>query len=158
MDSELKMALMEGYEAALAESGFLRKALTIGALVAGTIFSGCSAGGKQQLSLGMPENAPVDRNSVTELALKIADGIHTEIQDSSRVEDTESWKAAKKIYDELNRGNTKALASTFSRIINRENLDLSAPPCCDETAYNNKEKDTLKSGGTYNAEENTWEY
>lgn len=158
MDSELKMALIEGYEAALAESGFFRKLLTIGALVAGTIFSGCSAGGKQQLTLGIPENTPVNRDSVTELALRIADGIHSEIQDSSRVEDTESWKAAKKIYDDLNKGDTKALANTFSRIINRENLDLSAPPCCGETAYNNKENNTLRTGGTYNADDNTWEY
>lgn len=158
MDSELKIALMEGYEAALAESGFLRKALTIGALLVGTIFSGCSTGGKQQLSLGMPENEPVNRSSVTELAMKIADGIHTEMKDSSRVEDTESWKAAKKIYDDLNKGNTKTLAHTFSRIINAENIDLSAPPCCDDTAYNNKENNTLTSGGTYNAEDNTWEY
>lgn len=158
MDSSLKFALIEGYEAALAESGFLRKALTVGALVAGTIFSGCSTGGKQQLSLGMPENSPVNRDSVTELALRIADGIHTEIKDSSRVEDTESWKAARKIYGELNQGNTRALANTFSRIINRENMDLSAPPCCDETAYNNRENDTVTTGGTYNAEDNAWEY
>lgn len=166
MDSELKIALMEGYEAALAESGFLpgfaKKALTIGALLAGTIFSGCSAGGNQKLKVDIPENTPATRDSVTELALKLADGIRTEMNDSVNVvEDTESWKAIKKVYKELNQGDTKPLADAFSRVINDSNKKKSkllAPTCCDDTAYNNKENNTVTSGGTYNAEDNTWEY
>ena len=61
MDSELKIALMEGYEAALAESGFLRKALTVGALVAGTIFSGCS--GNVQRPVPMSMSCPFRKTS-----------------------------------------------------------------------------------------------
>ena len=162
MDSELKTALIEGYETVLAESGFLpgfaKKVLTIGALVAGTIFSGCSAGGNQKFKVDLPENTPATRDSVTALAIQIADGIRAEMKDSSRVEDTESWKAVNKIYKDLKNGDTPTLANTFSRIINDMNADLSSPPCCGETAYNNKENNAVTSGGTYNAEDNTWEY
>lgn len=158
MDAALRQALMEGYDSVLTESGLIGKALTIGALLFGTIFSGCSAGGRQHVSLDLPENAPVNRDNVTELAMKIADEIHDEMKDSSRVEDTKSWQAAKKIYSKLNQGDTRSLANSFSRIINRQNNDLSAPPCCDETVYNNMESNPASTVGTYNAEENTWEY
>ena len=146
------------------EEGVLGKLMTIGALVAGTIFSGCAGNapkpGTAEHALSIPDNAPVSADSVNQLAMDIANGIVDEMADSNSVTSTQSWKAAKDIYGKLVNGNRKDLADMFARTINRENKKLfNTPPCCDDKEYHNNElQSNPYRGPVYNEETGMLEY
>lgn len=146
------------------EEGVLGKLMTVGALVAGTIFSGCAGNiqkpGSHEHVLTIPENVPVNADSVNQLALDIANGIVDEMADSNSVTSTQSWKAAKDIYGKLVKDNRKDLADMFARTINRKKNELfNAPPCCDDKEYNNNDLQNYEyRGPVYNEETGMLEY
>lgn len=114
--------------------------LTIGALVAGTVFSGCAGNSREAHHLTVPEPTLATEDSVNRLAMDIANGIVDEMDTASAVTATQSWQAAKDIYGKLVDGNRKDLADMFARTINREKDRMfNAPPCCDDRTYNNRE-------------------
>lgn len=128
------------------EESIVGKIMTIGALVAGTIFSGCAGhaprSDAQEHTLSVPDSAKVTSDSVNALAMDIAKGIVDEMADSNSVTSTQSWKAAKDIYGKLVKGNRQDLANMFARTINRENRKLfNTPPCCDDKQFDNSVHD-----------------
>lgn len=147
------------------EEGVLGKIMTIGSLVAGTIFTGCAGHAPKPdmpgHTLSVPETAKVSADSVNQLAMDIANGIVDEMADSSSVTSTQSWKAAKDIYGKLVEGNRKDLADMFARTINRENRKLfNTPPCCDDKQYDNNEHEVEQryNGPVYDEETGMMEY
>lgn len=169
MDRQLKDTLIEGYNAIVAsygtetplQEGIIGKALSIGALVAGTLFSGCAAGGNRAdiAPVDIPPETPVTDDSVSKLAEEIASNIRDEMEDSSSVTDTKSWQAAKDIYGKLVGNDRKALADMFARVINRENKKLfNAPPCCDDRQFDNAEHEAETKEAVYDNETGSWDY
>lgn len=133
--------------------------LTIGALVAGTVFSGCAGNSREAHNLTVPEPTLATEDSVNRLAMDIANGIVDEMDTASAVTTTQSWQAAKDIYGKLVDGNRKDLADMFARTINRKkNEFFNAPPCCDSRAYNNKEQQQQDHTPVYNEETGMMEY
>ena len=132
--------------------------LTIGALVAGTVFSGCAGNSREAHSLTVPEPTLATEDSVNRLAMDIANGIVDEMDTASAVTTTQSWQAAKDIYGKLVDGNRKDLADMFARTINREKDRMfNAPPCCDDRKYNNRET-SQSHVPVYNEETGMTEY
>lgn len=161
-DFELGESLFEGLNACLPTNalneGVGGKLLTMAALIGSTLFAGCAAQTPAlEKAMDVNPNAPVTGDSVSTLAQHIAEGIIDEMRDSSSVEETVSWKAAKSVYDRL--VNTdKPLADMFSRIINRNTKDLSRPQCCDDSEYDNTEHAVEQPDASYDEETQTWEY
>lgn len=141
------------------QEGLVGKLLTIGALVAGTVFTGCAGNQARHVpSLDINPSAPVTDKTVSSLAMEIAEGIHDEMSSADAVTDTESWKAAKDIYGKLVKDNKQGLANMFARVINRENRELfNAPPCCDDREYDNSRQEVAETRSVYNPETGYWE-
>lgn len=164
MDRRLATTLIDGYNAVLEaqalEEGAFGKLMTIGALLAGTIFSGCAGNScKSAHSFDLQPDAPVTDTTVNKLALDIADQIIDEMDTASSVEGTAAAKSAEDIYRKLEAGNNKALADMFARTIKQKTrLWFGSSTVYDGKKYNNKESDTPAPSATYNTETGTWEY
>lgn len=156
----LPEALYEGIVAL--DEGIAGKILSIGALLAGTFLSGCAgtaAPAVEPVTIDIPAETPVTADSVTKLALEIADGIHDEMGDSSRVTSTKSWQAAKDIYGKLVSDKKQALANSFARTINRKTAEFfNAPPCCDDKTYDNSEQAEQNHEPVFDEETGMTEY
>ena len=164
MEKRLAKTLLDGYTAILEsqalEEGIAGKALTIGALVAGTLFSGCAGNAPKSVpALDLPPDAPVTDTTVNQLAIDIANQIIDEMDTASSVESTAAAQSANDIYKKLEAGNHKALANMFARTIKqRTKLWFTGSPTYDGRTYNNRESEAPKPSATYNTETGTWEY
>lgn len=166
-DQALVEALFNGLDTVTTgkplEEGLFGKIMTIGALLAGTIFSGCAGNSPRpdaaERTISLPDTASVNAENVNKLALDIAQGINDEMETASSVVTTQSWQAAKDIYSKLVKDNRKELADMFARTINRKkNEFFNAPPCCDDKTYNNSEKQQQDHTPVYNEEAGMMEY
>lgn len=160
-DARLARALQAGLvECASLQEGVVGKALSIAALVIGTIFSGCAGNHQPQVELKQVSlDEPATADSVTRLAMEIAEGINDEMKDSTSVTSTQAWQAATDIYKKLVGEKKQALANSFARTINRETQELfNAPPCCDERKYDNTEQPEQDHGPVYDEETGMMEY
>ena len=164
MDKRLSKTLLDGYvaimEAQALEEGAAGKALTIGALVAGTLFGGCAGNtAKSAHALYLQPDAPVTDTTVSKLAIDIANQIIDEMDTASSVENTAAAQSANDIYRKLEAGNHKALADMFARTVKqRTKLWFTGSPTYDGRTYNNKETEAPKASATYNTNTGTWEY
>jgi hypothetical protein len=141
------------------DEGVLGKILSIGALLAGTIFTGCAGNqGKHMPTLDIDPASPVTDHTVNTLAMEIANEIHDEMDSSDKVTETMAWQAAKDIYKKLVVNHRQGQADMFARTINRKNREFfNAPPCCDDTQYDNTEQKVAEQHSEYNPETGYWE-
>lgn len=164
MDRRLANTLLDGYVAILEsqalEEGIAGKALTVGALVAGTLFGGCAGNtAKAAPRLDLRPDAPVTDTTVNQLAIDIANQIIDEMDTASSVESTAAAQSANDIYRKLEAGNHKALADMFARTIKQRTRQwFTGSPIYDGRTYDNKETETPKASATYNTNTGTWEY
>lgn len=141
------------------QEGIGGKLLTIGAILAGTIFSGCAGNQARNVpALDVDQAATVSNQTVSTLAMEIANGIHDEMETSDRVTDTQSWQAAKDIYRNLVDSKKQGLADMFARVVNRKTKEFfNAPPCCDNATYDNTRQEVPEQHSEYNPATGYWE-
>ena len=158
MDKELHRALTEGYrEIRALQEGIIGKALSIGALVAGTLFSGCAANKAAPRPVTLPADAPLTQESVSRLAEEIAGSIETEMAYADEVGDTESFKAAEDIYRKI-KAKDRPLADMFVRKLAQTTGRTFLDADVTGTRYDNRERDTRIQGPTYDEETGTYAY
>lgn len=162
MERRLCKALAEGYcairESRALNEGLAGRILSVGALVAGTVFAGCSGSRRAPEPVTLPADAPLTQESVSRLAEQIAGSISTEMEYADEVGDTESYRAAVDIYRKL-KATDGPLADMFGRRLNqttgRQFLNAN---CCDDRKYDNRERDTRIQGPSYDEGSDSYVY